>query len=79
MIIVVMQKNEKKVNRMTEHGRLIDADALEKDGWMMHRTVQVDKNIMSYQTKKPTDFPTIEPKRIQKDLTEYTQNLPKIL
>ena len=46
---------------MTKHGRLIDADALEKDGWMMHRTVQVDKATMSYQTKKPTDFPTIEP------------------
>ena len=43
--------------------RLIDADALEKDGWMMHRTVQVDKDTMSYQTKKPTDFPTIEPER----------------
>ena len=43
--------------------RPIAADALEKDGWMMHRTVQVDKNIMSYETKKPTDFPTIEPER----------------
>lgn len=41
--------------------RPIDADALEKDGWMMNRIVQVDKNTMSYQTKKPTDFPTIEP------------------
>lgn len=41
--------------------RLIDADALEKDGWMMNRIVQVDKNTMSYQTKKPTDFPAIEP------------------
>lgn len=48
---------------MTKHGRLIDADALEKDGWMMHRTVQVDKATMSYQTKKPTDFPTIEPEQ----------------
>ena len=41
--------------------RAIDADALEKDGWMMHRIVQVDEKTMSYQTKKPTDFPTIEP------------------
>ena len=48
---------------MTKHGRLIDADALEKDGWMMHRTVQVDSNTMEYQTKKPTDFSTIEPER----------------
>lgn len=46
-----------------KHGRLIDADALEKDGWMMHRTVRADTNTMSYQTKKPTDFPTIEPER----------------
>ena len=43
--------------------RAIDADALEKDGWMMHRIVRVDKDTMSYQTKKPTDFPTIEPER----------------
>ena len=43
--------------------RAIDADALEKDGWMMHRIVQVDKNTMQYQTKKPADFPIIEPKR----------------
>ena len=43
--------------------RLINADALEKDGWMMHRNVQVDKDTMSYQTKKPTDFPAIEPER----------------
>ena len=41
--------------------KLIDADALEKDGWMMHRTVRVDKDTMEYQTKKPTDFPPIEP------------------
>ena len=41
--------------------RVIDADALEKDGWMMHRIVQVDSNTMEYQTKKPTGFPTIEP------------------
>lgn len=41
--------------------KLIDADALEKDGWKMNRIVRVDKNTMEYQTKKPTDFPTIEP------------------
>lgn len=46
---------------MANHGRLIDADALEKDGWIMYRIVPVDKNTMSYQIKKPTDFPTIEP------------------
>lgn len=45
--------------------RLIDANALEKDGWTMHRIVQVDKETMSYQTKKPTDFPAIEPEIVR--------------
>ena len=40
--------------------RLIDADALERDGWKMSRTVRVDKATMEIQTRKPTDFPTIE-------------------
>ena len=39
---------------------LIDADALEKDGWYLCRTVQVDKNMMEYQTKKPTAFKVLE-------------------
>lgn len=43
--------------------RLIDADALEKDGWMMHRNRRVDEKTMVYETKKPTEFPTIEPER----------------
>lgn len=41
--------------------RAIDADALEKDGWHMSRNVQINKEIMEFQTRKPTDFPTIEP------------------
>ena len=41
--------------------RLIDADALERDGWRMSRTVRVDKDTMEIQTRKPTDFPTIDP------------------
>ena len=41
--------------------RLIDADALEKDGWCMTRNVQINKRTMEFQTRKPTDFPTIEP------------------
>ena len=40
--------------------RLIDADALEKQGWIMNRTVAVDFQTMEMQTKKPTDFPTID-------------------
>ena len=39
--------------------RLIDAVALERDGWRMSRTIQIDKNTMEYQTKKPMDFPAI--------------------
>ena len=40
--------------------RLIDADALEKEGWSMHRTIQVDKNTSEYQTKQLKQVPTIE-------------------
>lgn len=43
--------------------RLIDADALERDGWQMSRTVRVTKDTMEFQTRKPTDFPTIEPRK----------------
>ncbi len=45
--------------------RLIDADALERDGWRMSRIVQIDEKTMEAQTRKPTDFPTIEPERIR--------------
>lgn len=46
--------------------RLIDADALERDGWQMSRTVRpVDKDTMEFQTRKPTDFPAIEPQRMR--------------
>lgn len=43
--------------------RLIDADALEREGWSLHRTFQKDARTMVYETKKPSDFPTIEPER----------------
>lgn len=39
---------------------LIDAEELERDGWHLYRTVQVDRNTMEYQTKKPTAFTTLE-------------------
>lgn len=45
--------------------RLIDADALERDGWQMSRTVRISKDTMEWQTRKPTDFPTIEPPRMR--------------
>ena len=44
--------------------RAIDADALEKEGWSLHRTIQVDKNTMEYQTKPLKQVPTIEPEQI---------------
>ncbi len=43
--------------------RLIDADALEKEGWRLHRTIRVDKNTDEYQTKSLIQIPTIEPER----------------
>lgn len=43
--------------------RLIDADALEREGWSLSRNRQVDAKTMVYEVKKPTDFPTIEPER----------------
>lgn len=43
--------------------RPIDADALEREGWSLHRTFQKDAHTMVYETKKPSDFPTIEPEQ----------------
>ena len=43
--------------------RAIDADALEKEGWSLHRTIRVDKNTEEYQTKPLRQVPTIEPER----------------
>lgn len=40
--------------------RAIDADALEKEGWKLHRTIQVDKNTSEYQIKPLKQVPTIE-------------------
>lgn len=53
--------------------RLIDADALERDGWHMTRTVQIDKKTMEMQNRKPTDFPTIDPH----DWIPVTEALPE--
>lgn len=43
--------------------RYIDADALEKEGWSLHRDIQVDKNTWEYQTKPLRQVPTIEPRK----------------
>ena len=45
--------------------RLIDADALERDGWSMSRVVQIDEKTMELQTRKPTDFPAVEPQLVR--------------
>jgi rubrerythrin len=42
--------------------RTVDADALEKEGWSLHRDIQVDKNTREYQTKPLRQVPTIEPR-----------------
>ena len=42
--------------------RTVDADALEKEGWSLHRDIQVDKNTWEYQTKPLRQVPTIEPR-----------------
>lgn len=43
--------------------RLVDADALERDGWALHRTYQKDATTMVHETKNIKDIPTIEPER----------------
>ena len=43
--------------------RLVDADALEKEGWSLHRTVRVDRHTSEYQVKPIAKVPTIEPER----------------
>ena len=40
--------------------RLIDADALEREGWTINRTRQVDAHTNACETKKPTDFPVVD-------------------
>ena len=43
--------------------RLIDGDALEKEGWSLHRTVRVDMHTSEYQIKPIAKVPTIDPVR----------------
>lgn len=52
--------------------RLIDADALEREGWVMHRTYKSDAHTMTYEVKHPSDFPTIEDKPKGKDINVPT-------
>jgi ribosomal protein L32 len=51
--------------------RCIDADALEKEGWRLHRTIRVDKHTDEYQTKPLKQVPTIEPERKKGKWIDY--------
>ena len=53
--------------------RLIDADALEREGWSLCRTFEKDKTTMVYEVKKPYDFPTIE-ERKRSTWIDYTED-----
>ena len=57
--------------------RLIDADALEREGWSLCRTYQKDKDTMVYEVKKPSDFPTIEERKKGKWIERNPQNSDK--
>ena len=41
--------------------RLIDADELIKDGYVLHRTYQQDEKTMVYENKRIEDIPTAQP------------------
>ena len=45
--------------------RLIDADALEKEGWSLHRTYQKDKATMVYEVKAISEINTAQPEIIR--------------
>lgn len=42
-----------------QHGRLIDADAIERGGWIASRTYQTSPTESVYETKHMNAFPTI--------------------
>lgn len=45
--------------------RLIDADALERMGYVLTRTYQQDKETMVYETKNLSDVPSAQPEIIR--------------
>ena len=59
---------------------LIDAEALEKEGWYINRIIQKNKNTMEYQTRKPTEFHAIElPRKTGKWVCDTCSNCGKNL
>lgn len=51
------------VTQKGEPMRLVDADALEREGWSLHRSYQQDKNTMVYETKSIVEIPTAQPEQ----------------
>lgn len=47
------------VSYVPPHGRLIDADAIEHDGWTASRTYQASPTESVYETRHMNEFPTI--------------------
>lgn len=41
--------------------RMIDADALEREGWKLHRNYQQDENVMVYEEKALSEIQTVQP------------------
>jgi len=55
--------------------RLIDADALEREGWKLYLNYQQDENTMVYETKSIQEIPTAQPELNEwcTDCKEYDQ------
>lgn len=59
--------------------RLIDADALERMGYVLTRTYQQDKETMVYETKKLSDVPSAQPEVIRcKDCKYSDENWRRV-
>lgn len=56
--------------------RLIDADALERDGWSLQRTYRKDKETMVYEVKAISEIPTAqpEPSQMARDIAAIIEN-----
>ena len=61
--------------------RLIDAETLEEQGWIMQRTVRVDASTMEWQQRKPTEFPAEQyvPRTSYDSLEDTCKSLRKAL
>lgn len=46
---------------VSDHGRLIDGDELQTEGWTIQRIFQSSPLEMTWETKNPLDFPIVIP------------------